>query len=223
MTSTTDIHRDVDDLSEEVLGNLSPDERARLGVRLRAAGKAELLRTLRNTAPTKTYEVSPELDFLEEEHRLRAEALYALWELETGVWRFFYERAMGQLREANYHRFPDEDWTETPTPENGFHEEDAQIEAVMFLADYRAWERYATEHIGVSLREFLLHALKPEAGAAHVDRIEFVAELADGRYPDGDVGGLATDASFMETEEDIVEHLTGEKYREIVSGVQEER
>lgn len=224
MTSTNDIRRDLDDIGEVVLGDLDTDERARLAVQLRAAGEYDRLQQLKEAAPTKSYNVTPGLEYLDRERELRAEALYALWELERGVWQFFYEWTSGQLREADYERFPDADWTEAPSQENGFHEHGAMQRAALFLANYRAWKRYATEDVGVSLREFLLHPLDPDAGAAHVDRIEFMAKLADGRaLDDDDVGGWATETTFVEEPEQFVEDLTEQKYQDITAGAEEAR
>jgi hypothetical protein len=219
MTSTTDIERDLDDLSDAVLGELAPDERARLSVQLRAAGEGDRLHQLRDAAPVKTYEAT-DLDFIEREHQLRAEALYALWELDTGVWRFFYEKAHGQIREANYREFPDAEWTEEPSPENDFHEQGAKRRAGLFLADYRAWKRYATEDVGVSLREFLLHPLEAP-GRHHIDRIEFAAELADGRAFDDESDGWAMEMESPDGSGTLVDDLAEQKYEGIASAASE--
>jgi hypothetical protein len=221
MTSATDIERDLNDLSEDILAELEPSERARLAARLRAAGEHDRLHDLREAAPVKTYDVM-DLEFLAEERELRAEALYALWELETGVWRFLYEQTSGQLREANYRQFPDEEWTEEPTEENEFHEQQASRQAALFLVDYQAWRRYATDDVGISLREFLLHPLESDAGAEHVDRIELMAKLADGRAFDG-ADGWASDTALGDSTEELVSELTESKYQSITTGANEAR
>lgn len=221
MTSMNDIEREVDDLSADVFGDLSPDDRAVLSLQLWAAGEGEKAERVKEAAPTKTYKAQ-DLEFQERASGLLLRALTAFWRLDVGAWGFLYERSSGQLRAANYEQFPDEDWTEEPMPANEFHERPAKEAAVRFLADYLAWKRYAEEDIGVSLDKFLLHASGP-SGCSKVDLIETVAQMADGRLftdrPDADQdrGWAAGTTVEYDGEDFTAEELAEKHYRTITT------
>lgn len=179
MTSTTDIEQDLEDLGADVLEDLDPDERATLAVKLAAAGGFDQVEVVKQAAPMKSYEAR-DLTFSDKLTDNIVMALYAMWELETGVWRFFYERARGQLEESNYRQYPDEEWTTEPSPDNGFHEQPAMDAAAGFFGNYLAWERYAEKQVGVSLETFLSHPFTGGAGPK-VSVIVFTAKLVTGR------------------------------------------
>lgn len=219
MKATSDIESDIEDLKEDVLPGLPSDERARAVVQFRAADQADVVEALYETAPTKSYEAT-DLDFRAALREYTTEALYALWELETGVWRFLYERVSGQLRAANYDRYPDAEWTEEPAPENGFHERAAGEAAAEFLADYRAWERYAIVDVGVTLSEFLRFPLE-EAGAHRVELVEQIADLVtgdiDGIEGEDGVGWAESTGVTVDGEECDVDTLAEWKYEQITA------
>jgi hypothetical protein len=221
----TNLERGLGEVSDHVLGDLDPDERATLVIRQQAAGNDDLVERLRETAPTKHYHAT-DLEFSDRlsEHTLTA--LYALWDLETSVWRFLYERAAGQVEEANYRAYPDSEWTTAPAPENGYHELDAINEAVRFLGLYRGWKRYATEEVGVPLAEFLRFPLIVD-GRASVDRIEAAVKLVDGtleaEFLDEDqepVGWVGDETVTVNGEDLTADELADVKYQNIVAGVQ---
>lgn len=223
--TTANFERGLEEVGDRVLGNLAADERAELVIKQRAAGNDDLLDRLHETAPVKEYQ-AVDLDFTEALARHTVTALYALWELETGVWRFLYERSHGHVEEANYEMYPDAEWTTEPAPENGFHELDAIKEAVRFLGSYRAWERYATEDVGVSLAEFLSFPLITE-GRASVDRIEAMVQLVDGslesEFLDEDeepVGWVGDETVTVNGEELTADEVAEVKYQNIRTGVQ---
>lgn len=218
MTSAHDIERDLEDLSEDVLGDLDPDERAALAIELAAAGDFEKAERVKHAAPVKTYHAR-DLDFSDRLTDNVVMALYAMWELEKRASQFFYERARGQLDEVHYEQYPDAEWTEAPTEENGFHEQRAMDAAAAFLGSYLAWERYAAEDVGVALETFLSH---PFGGTvtSDVSVYTLTASIADGSHFDDELeidgwadGGTVT----VEGEELTAEELAEAKYQSITS------
>lgn len=205
---THDIRSALDAVKDGALGDLAPAERAGAVVRYAGRDRDEAAEQLHSTAPRQQYE-GPDPEFIAELHRYREHALYALWELETGAWRFLYEardRIGGGVEEA-----AEDDVAE------------AERLAAEFLANYRAWARYAAEDVDATLREFLRHPVAPEA-ATHVDRIEYAAALADGSAFD-DVGGKddvgwAPEAVAIEGGEWSVDALADRKYATITGGVE---
>lgn len=189
MTSQSDLERELEKISESVLEDLDPDERAALAVELAAAGEREKAKAVTEAAPTKTY-AARDLAFNDQLTDHVVMALYAMWELETGVWRFYYEKADGQLQEARYYQYPDEDWTEAPSEANGYHEQAAMDAAAEFLGNYLAWERYADEQVGVDLETFLGHPFGGQA-AGKISTITVTASLASGEHFEEDLGGWA--------------------------------
>lgn len=195
MTSTNDIEQELENLSESVLENLDPDERAALAVELAAAGEFEKVDAVKEAAPMKSYKAR-DLAFSDRLTDHVVMALYAMWELESGVWKFFYEKTQGSLEEANYDRFPDEDWTEAPSEENGYHEQAANDAAANFLGDYLAWEQYADKDVGVPLEKFLAHPFGDDI-FQKVSTITFTATLAQGGLHDEELPGWAEDGDII--------------------------
>lgn len=213
MTSTKEIEKGLEDVKESALSELPAARRAQAVVQFQAAGKDDVTEDLYETAPVKTYETT-DLEFTKQVERYKAEALYALWELETAAWRFLYEARARVNPETG---IPDEEEEE--------EEGDAEAIAAEFLADYRAWTRYATENVGVSLQEFLIHTLKPE-GEATVKRVDYAAGLADGSafVDDGsDVDaaevGWSADTVTLDGSEYTVDELAEWKYQQIADGI----
>jgi hypothetical protein len=219
MTTTTSIENDLEDVSEDVLGGLDSDDRATLAVKQAAAGNYSLVERLKETAPTKKYKAT-DLEFsdLVTDHMLTA--LYALYELETSVWRFFYERANGELQEANYERYPDAGWTSEPA---GHHERKATECAVILSGNHLAWTRYAEEDVGVSLTEFLAHPLTADA-EPRIERITHTAALVDGQIlaedlddADDVLGWVTGETIYHENEKMTVEEYASWKYDQITA------
>lgn len=225
MTSTNGIDTDVEAIKENALADLSPEKRATLGVRLRAAGEYDRLEELREAAPVKTYDVS-DLDFHRHEETLRSEALYALWELDTGAWKFLYELKDSRLREMEFLDFPDEEWTEEPTEENGYLEHRSVMRAISLLVDYQAWDRVATGLVGVTLAEYLAHPLDAGEADQYVGRIEQTVEMAEGHvYGFDDIGPEAAAINGDWTPDDLpttIEDLVNEKYAKIAASREDE-
>jgi hypothetical protein len=194
MTSTANIEKELEGLSESVLENLDPEERAALAVELAAAGEYDKVETVKQAAPMKNYKAR-DLTFSGQLTDHVVMALYAMWELESGVWKFFYEKAQGRLEEADYDRFPDEDWTEPPSEENGYHERAANDAAANFLGDYLAWEKYAAEDVCVPLEKFLSHPFS-DGVRQKVSTITFTATLAQGGSLDEELPGWAEDGEI---------------------------
>jgi hypothetical protein len=218
MTTTTNLQNGIEDAGDDILGDLDPEDRARLVVEHAAAGDFDLVERLTETAPTYEYKATDLAfrDCLDTYHTL---SLFALWRLERRAWRFMYERAQGLLAEANYDRFPDAEWTTEPTPDNEFHEAGAKRAAVRFLATHRAWERFVDEEIGVSLRAFLEHGARTsDTSAAEI--IEIAATIITGDHLDeGSVTGWADTTVTHNGDEVGVDELADRKLDWIRGGV----
>lgn len=218
MTTTTNLENGIEDAGDDILGDLAPEDRARLVLKHAAAGDFDLVKRLTETAPTREYKAADLAfnDVLTTYHTL---SLFALWRLDRAAWRFFYERAQGALDEANYDRFPDAEWTTEPTPDNEFHEAGAMRAAVRFLATYRAWERFAEGEIGTSLTEFLNHAASaPDDSAAGT--IETAATIITGDHLNGEsVTGWADTTVTHNGDEVGVDELADRKLDWIREGV----
>lgn len=214
--STNDIERDLEEVRQSALDDLDPEERARLVIEQAADGNHEHVETLVEAAPVKTYEAT-DLDFRELAADHAMMALFALWELETATLRFFLEQQRGRLREANYDRFPDEDWTTEPSPENEFHEQGAMRAGARLSAAHLAWTRYAEEEAGVSLAEFLAYPFNG-ALSSKIAVIEQAAAVADGSFFEeemddaDDLGGWAVETITTDDGEFTVEDLAARKY-----------
>jgi hypothetical protein len=214
MTSTTNIEKELEGLSESVLENLDPDERATLAVELAATGEFEKVEAVKEAAPMKSYKAR-DLEFSDRLTDHVVMALYAMWELETGVWKFFYKKTQGGLKEANYDRFPDEDWTEAPSEDNGFHEQAANDAAAKFLGEYLAWEQYADKDVGVPLEKFLAHPFEDDI-LQKVSTITATATLAQGGLLDEDLPGWAEGGHItVDGEQVSIEEYAEWKYTQL--------
>ena len=217
MRSTTSISNDIEDLKEGALAELSPEKRARLGVKFRAAGEYDRLNELREAAPVKTYEVS-DLDFHRHEEVLRAEAVYALWELDTGAWQFLYELKDARLREYEYENGDFGEAEESAVEQPDLEEAGSVLAAISFLVDFRGWDRFVTEDIGVALDEFLAHPLQPGEADQFIERINNTVEIAENRlFGFDDLDGSSAEELF-EWADDVpenVDRLVDEKYEQI--------
>jgi hypothetical protein len=218
MTTTTNLQNGIEDAGDDILGDLGPEDRARLVVEHAAAGNLDLVERLTETAPVHEYKAT-DLAFHECLNTYHTLSLFALWRLERGAWRFMYERAQGLLAEANYDRFPEAEWTTEPTPDNEFHEGRAKQAAVRFLATRRAWERFADEEIDVSLRAFLDHGARTsDTSAAEI--IETAATTITGDHLDeGAVTGWADTTVRHNGDEVDVDELADRKLDWIRGGV----
>ena len=81
MKRIDDLKHDVKDVSDNVLGDLSTEERIRVFARKAAEGDDEFLEQLADTAPTKEY-TSPDLEYLNGIKKLGAVSLQARHELQ---------------------------------------------------------------------------------------------------------------------------------------------
>lgn len=172
MTSTKDVKNDLDDVSEHVLGSLKSPDRIRLALEAIAADNEDHLEKLRDTAPWKTYR-QPEHLFEEGLQQALFLSLGAAYELERGVWLFHRLQGMYHQQLAREFDVSSEGWefVDEPGPENDYGERPAREQAARFLADYYAWERFASEIFGVGLPTFL-------SGTVSDGQVELIEEMA---------------------------------------------
>lgn len=210
MTRTSDIERDLETLSEEMLADLRPAERVALAVHARADGDEDRLQKLHDTAEFKAYK-QPNKWFQQGEQTALLLAHRAALELERGAWMFQVARLEGLWKTQLAANNDVEEWesVEEPGPENEFHERRAHEAAATFYADYLAWGDVARELFGVPLQVFLEQVLEPPA----LRRIETAAARADGSIlddvdtpgdlDDADVGGWAADRTVTIDDHDV--------------------
>ena len=221
MTATNHIERELEAVGDDVLGDIPADQRAVLAIQLLAAGDWDKANRLKETAPTKQY-TAPDLEFTDRVTRQMLLAVTAMWELESSAWRFYYELTSGRLKSAHYRLYPDAEWTEEPSPDTDFFERLAADAAARFYSNYLAWERYATEVLGVSLEEFLSHPfggkvssriamIKQTAMTVSAEEVleEHVEKLDD---PPEKVGWAAQGTVTFEGEEYSAEELAERKF-----------
>ncbi|WP_136690075.1 hypothetical protein [Halorhabdus amylolytica] len=82
MTRTTKIKDDLGDVSEEVLSELTPDERLQLFIQASAEHREDRLEQLAETAPTKTYEMT-EVEFAKGMRQTKLLSLTARHQIQT--------------------------------------------------------------------------------------------------------------------------------------------
>lgn len=167
------VRADIDDLNEDVLGDLTPDQRTELYHEAVAAGREEWVETLRKTCDWRRYRA------MEMAYTDRIEASFqllqaTLYELHTTVLHY-------QLCRERQHRQWATDWEREEEEEE--EPPAARVEAAVERADqircffiklyahYHAAQRFATEVLGVDLRTWL--APRPE-GEAVLELVEQV-------------------------------------------------
>jgi len=180
MTSKRGVEAELDKLSDDVLPSLPSEYRLKMTMEAWASGDEETHERLKDTAPMKEYRVT-DPEFSDALNASLVLSLKAWFDLQTGRWRFLYEKRDADYKQLLHQEHGDEwDWVEEPPEDDLFFEKSAMKAAAHFLKDYLAYDRFAEEELGVSLETFLGVAF-PDAP---VDPIENVAQLADGRMFD---------------------------------------
>lgn len=177
MTTPNDIDDDLTEVSDAILGDLSPEQRTKLSVEAIASGREEHVEKLKAAAPRKTYEAA-DLDYAEYMRDVLMQAAYTWHELERGIHLFHLTRLEGRYHSelAANHDVEDWDWVDEPSEENDYHEGEAMDAAARFLKDYRKWEQFAAEILAVDLPSFLSVATPDH----WIEQIEDMRRLAEG-------------------------------------------
>lgn len=155
MTSKRNIETELDKLSDDVLPSLPPEYRLKMTMEAWASGDEETHEQLKDSAPLKEYRVT-DSEFSDALNASLVLSLKAWFDLQTGRWRFLYEKLNGEHKDMLHRTHGDEwDWVEEPSEDDLFFEKAAMKAAAHFLKDYLAYERFAEEELGVPLETFL--------------------------------------------------------------------
>lgn len=162
------IEQDIEEVSAELLEDLSPDERTQLVLQAQAAGKDQWVERLCETCPRFEF-VGLDRTYT---NRIRIATLLAwraVYDLHT--YALYYELAS----QRNRYRFLLSQ-TDYDVGSDGLDDEVSPMEWLTLLAvDHQAYERFATDILGASLAEWL--SLSGEGDAV----VEAVEELLEER------------------------------------------
>jgi hypothetical protein len=149
MTSRSGLREEVKELSEGTLSALPADSRLKMLVDATAAGDEQIVERLPKTAPRRKYETM-DREYEKRIHMAFDLSLEATYRLHTSY--LFWELRLSELetlaatRPETYEAVVDD---EQPI---SFGERSA---ATRLYIDYSAYERFAEEHLDISLEEFL--------------------------------------------------------------------
>jgi hypothetical protein len=235
MTSPDDFTDDVEQVTEHVLGDLRPDDRLALAIEAQAAGDEAHVQRLKDTAEWRTYR-QPTKEFQDALQHSLLLSVRAMADLERRMSMFHIARLEGLYHGELAANYDVSEWddVEEPTPENEFLEAEAKEEAARFLTSYLAWEQFAEDVLGVTLREFLLIGTPFESAVEPVESMreratgEDLADAAadlDAETPDGtslsevfdeDALGWAADKTVTMDGEELPPEDAADRYAEIL-------
>ena len=205
------VESELDDLSDEVLGDLTPDERLTLALRATAKGKDEWLDRVTETCPQYEYP-RPDPRYTIRLHLVREMALYVTYELHTMYLDF---ELVNQLNiAASLIEF----CTEVEPEAVGLaHERDSGRTPAELLADlfirYEGAARFADEELGVPLKTWLaVHPHGPLVATTVADGLDDYPNLL--RAAEEDLCSAADDESEGDVSLDELADLYSQALRE---------